>query len=269
MTFKKSGALTLLSLALLLAGLAALALRLRSSSILARDAQPARARMNALPKIFLWAWEREERLDFINPREVGVAFLAETIRLKGDQVVERPRLQPLKVPQGTTLIAVVRVESAHDEQPALTNNQRTLIVEALNRIARKQNIAALQIDFDATTSERDFYRKLLQDTRRLLPESMPLSMTALASWCIFDNWIDDLPVDEAVPMLFQMGMDEERINSYLRAGGEMRAPLCRNSIGVSTDETRASLSSDGRVYVFNPQPWTEATVRRALERNPK
>lgn len=269
MSFKRSGAFALLSLALLLAGLAAYALRLRTGSIVARDAQAARSRLNAFPKIFLWAWEREERLDFINPREVGVAFLAETIHLNGDRIVERPRLQPLAVPNGTTLIAVVRVESARDAPPALTDNQRALLVEVLNRIARKPNIAALQIDFDATASERNFYRKLLQDTRHRLPESMPLSMTALASWCIFDNWIDDLPVDEAVPMFFEMGLDEERVKNYFRAGGEVRAPLCRHSIGVSTDEAIASASSNRRVYVFNSQPWTEATVRRALERNPK
>src|SRR5262249_47788705 len=29
-----------------------------------------------LPQIMLWAWERRENLDFIDPREIGVAFLA-------------------------------------------------------------------------------------------------------------------------------------------------------------------------------------------------
>ncbi len=28
------------------------------------------------PRVMLWAWERPEKLDFINPRETGVAFLA-------------------------------------------------------------------------------------------------------------------------------------------------------------------------------------------------
>lgn len=267
MSFKKSGALTLISLILLLAGLAALALRARSSSIPARSSQPMPSRMNAFPKTFLWAWERQEELGFINPREVGVAFLAETIYLRVDKVIERPRLQPLKVPEGTTLIAVVRIESAHDLQTVLSERQRALVAEALNRIARKPNVAALQIDFDATMSERKFYQQLLQDVRRRLPESMPLSMTALASWCIFDNWIDNLPVDEAVPMFFEMGIDQERITNYLRTGGDVRAPLCQNSIGISTDETIAPFSSIKRVYIFNPQPWSELTVRRAFERN--
>jgi hypothetical protein len=265
LAFKKSGALTLLCLVLVLAGVAALALRLRSSSILARTSPPSR--MKAFPTLFLWAWEREERLEFINPREVGVAFLAATITLRGDEVIERPRLQPLKTPAGTTLIAVVRIETARDPQPALSDRQRTSLAEAINKIARQQNISALQIDFDATASERKFYSALLQEVRRSIPATMPLSMTALASWCIFDEWLDGLPVDEAVPMLFQMGLDKERINSYLDAGGELRAPLCRNSLGISMDEARASFSNTSRVYVFNPQPWSELTVRQALERN--
>ena len=60
----------------------------------------------------LWAWERPEDLRFIDTDRVGVAFLAATAILRGDTVVPRPRMQPLQVPPGTTLKAVVRVEVA-------------------------------------------------------------------------------------------------------------------------------------------------------------
>jgi hypothetical protein len=222
--------------------------------------------MSGFPKVFLWAWERPEQLEFIDPRAIGVAFLAETIYLRGESIIERPRLQPLKVPPETTLIAVVRIESVRGAPPVLSDTQRAQLVEALFRVAGKPNISALQIDFDATESERKFYRALLTDLRQRIPESMPLSITALASWCIFDNWLDDLPVDEAVPMIFGMGVDQHRINNYLETGGDFRAPLCQSSIGISTNEPTASLSSTRRFYVFNPQPWTESTLRQALER---
>ncbi|MBV9958289.1 MAG: DUF3142 domain-containing protein [Acidobacteria bacterium] len=258
-------ALTLLCLILLLAGIAALALRLRSGSILAHT--PAPSRMKTFPRLFLWAWEREENLQFINPREVGVAFLAATVTLRGEEVIEHPRLQPLRIPDGTTLIAVVRIETARDPQPALSDKQRASLAELLIKFTRGQNISALQIDFDVTMSERKFYGDLLRDVRRSMPAAMPLSMTALASWCVYDEWLDELPVDEAVPMLFQMGLDKKRINSYLDAGGELRAPLCRSSLGISTDEARASFKHTERVYIFNSQPWSETTVRQALERS--
>lgn len=264
---RRNRTVALFCLIALTAALAALVPRLRSSTTHASRTSPSIARMSAFPKLFLWAWERPERLTFINPREVGIAFLAQTIYMNGNGIVTRPRLQPLDIPAGTTLVAVVRIESSRSEKPSLSNEQRTEVTEALLQIARKQNISALQIDFDATQSERNFYRDLLGEVRRELPDSMPLSMTALASWCIFDNWLDDLPVDEAVPMLFQMGVDQHRITDYLNAGGKLRSSVCLQSVGVSTDETPVLVSPVRRVYVFNSKPWSEVTVRTALERS--
>lgn len=266
LSFKQSRALIIMCVVALLATTAMLWLRPRPSNTLASNSPVPGARMSGFPKVFLWAWERPEKLDFINPREVGVAFLAATIYLRSDKATERPRLQPLKVPPGTTLIAVVRIESARDAPPVLSDKQRAEVVEALSRITHKQNLSALQIDFDAAASEREFYRALLMDVRRRMPEPMPLSITALASWCIFDNWLGNLPLDEAVPMIFQMGSDGHRINNYLAAGADFRAPLCQCSVGVSTDEKPAPFPSNRRVYYFNSQPWSETTVRQALER---
>lgn len=264
---KKRGVVTILCITLLLAGAAIILLRLRAGNILAHDAAPARPRMAGFPKIFIWAWERPENLEFINPQEIGVAFLSETIYLRGDKITRRPRLQPLKVPPQTKLIAVVRIESMHETHPALSKEQRAAVASALAHAARQDNIAALQIDFDATQSEREFYRELLIDVRGRLPESMPLSITALASWCIYDNWLEGLPVDEAVPMLFSLGVDRHRIESYLQAGGRIRAPLCKGSLGVSTDETITVLSNAERLYIFNPQSWNERNLLNALERS--
>ena len=38
-----------------------------------------------------------------------------------------------------------------------------------------------------------------------MPDNVPLSMTALASFCVGDRWLQDLPVDEAIPMIYQDG----------------------------------------------------------------
>ena len=115
----------------------------------------------------------------------------------------------------------------------------------------------MQIDFDARESERDFYKDLLTELRRQLPSEMPLSITALASWCLYDNWIDGLPVDEAVPMLFRMGADAERVRASLEAGGNFRSPLAQQSLGISTDEPLPRLPSRRRVYIFSERAWTK------------
>jgi hypothetical protein len=264
---RRSFAIVLVCLLALLSGAAIFFVRLQNERAMAVGAASTSARMSGFPKLFLWAWERPEQLDFINPREVGVAFLARAIFLREEKVIQRPRMQPLKVPTGTTLIAVVRIETARDAPPSLSIAQRAETVAALIEVSKMPNISALQIDFDAKESERAFYKGLLQDLRARLPQGMPLSITALASWCIYDNWLDGLPVDEAVPMLFRMGIDERRVTGYLKEGGAFRSPLCRLSSGVSTDESIKLASPAERTYVFHTQAWSKDSVRRVIERN--
>src|SRR5690349_24446325 len=66
---------------------------------------------NGFPKKILWAWERPEDLEFLDTNQFGVAFLAQTLVLQGDEVVFKPRHQPLKVRPETKLIAVTRIDS--------------------------------------------------------------------------------------------------------------------------------------------------------------
>ena len=148
--------------------------------------------------------------------------------------------------------------------PTLSVSQRVRAARIIAGFANAST-AAIQIDFDALRSERGFYRDLLGDLRSRLPASIPLSMTALASWCLDDDWISGLPVDEAVPMLYRMGPDARAITTYLRGGGEFGPSSSRNSVGLSLDAQIAGLSSAGkRVYLFSPHPWTAETVRNAI-----
>jgi hypothetical protein len=214
-----------------------------------------------MPRVILWAWERPVDLRFINPRETGVAFLARTIHLRANEVVVRPRLQPLDLPEGTHVIAVARVESESRTKPNLSTHQTEELAAAVEEMARLPNVSTIQIDFDATRSERTFYHDVILAVRRRLPASVALSITALASWCSDDDWISDLPIDEAVPMLFRMGSDGRQIRNRVASGEEFPARPCRNSYGVSTDEPLRNLSTAKRLYVFNPAAWTESSVR--------
>ncbi len=220
-----------------------------------------------IPRVVLWAWERPTDLTFIDPSKIAVAFLARTIHLRGDEVVTRPRLQPLKLPEGVTVIAVARVESDAAKKPELSNEQVSKLVASITEMASLPNVSSIQIDFDATKTERRFYREVIIEVRRRLPVQIGLSITALASWCMDDDWLSDLPIDEAVPMLFRMAADGKQIANRLDAGEDFTIPLCRRSYGVSTDEPRARLSSVRRLYVFSPDPWTESSVRSITLQN--
>src|SRR6266545_419310 len=73
-------------------------------SVISRRHAVTVTRLNQIPQVVLWAWERPTDLRFIDPKEVGVAFLARTIRLRSGEVVVRPRLQPLNLPEGAKVI---------------------------------------------------------------------------------------------------------------------------------------------------------------------
>ena len=254
-----------LALALLVAATALSAAALWPTSHSTSTA--SRGRLQALPPVILWAWERPENFDFIDTKETGVAFLARTLHLGGDEVRVRPRLQPLRVPEGTTLVAVVRIEADKTEPPTLSSAQLEAVVSAIADLQQKRGVRGLQVDFDAVSSEREFYRSLLFELRRRLPDELSLSMTALSSWCVGDRWLDALPVDEAVPMLFRVGADEPQIRHFLEQGGEFRSPLCRTSYGLATDEiVPLRPAAARRFYFFNTRSWTPALLRKMRER---
>ena len=222
-----------------------------------------------LPPVILWAWERPEDLRFLKSGRYGVAVLAQTLVLDRDHVIHKPRLQPLLVPPDVKVIAVTRIESQRvkGQRPALSREQTNRVSELVRKTLQLPNVSAIQIDFDATTSERRFYRGLLSELRSKLPDEMPLSITALASFCIGDRWIEDLPVDEAIPMAFRMGTDSIKIRSMLAEGGDFRGHLCQRSYGIALDEPLdATFYADRRVYVFNSRSWQEADLKVLEER---
>ena len=215
------------------------------------------------PSMVLWAWERPEDLRTLDSKLFAVAFLAQTLTLRGDEVLFTPRHQPLNVSPDAKLMAVTRIESQKTtgQRAALSETQKQKLVLLIVNTAGLGNVLAIQIDFDAASSERDFYRSLLRELRQRLPDGVPLSMTALASFCVGDRWLDDLPVDEAVPMIFRLGADDRTIKNMLAGGDDFREPLCRRSYGVATDEVfQMKRDPSRRLYIFNNRPWNETSI---------
>src|SRR5690606_32300409 len=99
----------------------------------------------------------------------------------------------------------------------------------------------------------------MESLRARMPFEMPLTMTALASWCVGDRWLNEIPVHEAVPMVFEMGRDGERIRSFLAEGSDWNEPLCTASYCLSVDERPVEgLRTGLRFYFFNDAPWSPA-----------
>jgi hypothetical protein len=217
---------------------------------------------DAWPRVILWAWERPNDLRFIDPRRVGVSYLVKTIRLEENTISVQPNLNGLRVPAGTWIMACARIEGdfATDASAEKIDEVASLLLP----LAKFPNAKAVQVDFDARVSQRSFYRALLTRLRQRLPRSMPLSITALGSWCEGDDWISKLPVDEAVPMLFRMGPGGPSILFRLQSRGNFREPLCRKSVGVSTDEFVPHIAARRRLYIFDANGWTKAAFERTM-----
>ena len=238
-----------------------------------RGAEPplpllARAFPARMPARVVWAWEELEDLSTLSPN-VGVAYLAETIRIRsrnepGLKVTLLPRRQPLQTAPGARVMPVVRIEAVPDA-PTTSELSSALARHLAQLAAQQSSLGGLQVDFDAVASQQPFYAELLQQLRAGLPAGLPLSITALASWCGPHTWLSNLPlgtIDEAVPMLFRMGGPRALAQSSRPAPSltPITEPLCRTSLGLSTDEPwpAAARSNDqiaSRIYLFAPSAW--------------
>lgn len=218
----------------------------------------------SLLPLTLWAWERPERLRFLDSQHVAVAFLAGTIivQKEGDIKVQ-PRLQPLELPPGIRLTAVIRIDAGWIQSPRFEPISR--MVTAIQRLADWPEVTAVQIDFDATRSQRSFYRELLVRVRRNLPETWGLSITALVSWCLQDRWLAGLPVDFAVPMFFRMGAGSAEMRRVMAREKEFLEPLCRMTVGVMDDEPWPVLRRPRPVFAFRVRPWDATAVQHLQE----
>ncbi|MBS1993120.1 MAG: DUF3142 domain-containing protein [Cyanobacteria bacterium SZAS LIN-3] len=228
------------------------------------------------PRVVVWTWQHNDDLSFLNPARTGVAIFVGRLSCRDKSINFERNLCAVKLPEGIYREAAIRVEL---DQPDLTQSE-ALTDQLSDRIvalglAGSRRVSAVQIDCDAGLNERQFYARLLHKVRAKLPPGVKLSMTALASWCLDDNWIRaaHLPVDEVVPMLFSMGIGREQVASRLsrRAALSPGTFAGRLAPGLSLQEPNsfsllgARLSHYRRLYLFSSRGWNPRQFARATE----
>lgn len=211
--------------------------------------------------LVVWAWERPENLLFLNG-DAEVAVQTGFVMLSGDRVFARGRHDPLLAEPSRVTTSLVHVEIDRLQPLAWTPEMRRGTVQAVLSYAAAVPAERVQVDFEVRQSERQVLLDVLHDVRAALPAKTLLSMTAIASWCDTESWLDAAPVDEIVPMLFRMGPRGETLKARLASGGDFRNRRCRSALAVSTDAPLKTAPAGRRVYMFSPRGWSQADYER-------
>lgn len=192
----------------------------------------------APPKVMFWSWYEADDFRPMEKSGAGVAYRALSVEFDGrDDVWAAPREIPVRIPAKMYRMAVIRFDDRSDpgEKAAYSPRQRELAVKMIVEMAALAQPQGLQIDFDAPKSAWPFYRQLLSEVRARIAPDIFLSVTALVSWCTdSQSWMAGLPVDEIVPMVFDMGRPTNAVVTLLRGGDPFAFGGCRGSIGVET-----------------------------------
>ena len=151
------------------------------------------------------------------------------------------------------------------QPPDHEDGQRQELLRLLRVEFEHAGLSRLQIDFEATASQRAFYRGLIFELRAALGARVFLSVTALASWCLQDRFMTDWPVDEIVPMFYRLGSEGPKLRDELQRGVDL-APECRRAHGLYTDEPMILPPVPRRLYLFSRAAFSEASLDRARGR---
>lgn len=215
-----------------------------------------------------WIWPQSNgpqaaRPDTVTPYHEA-AVLLESLVLRGRGVERGGRQHPLVLPAGVHLIPVVHVEAASDAPAELSVVQREAIIAAVRRHAAAAVAGAgvLQLDYEAPARQRDTFRALVAEVRAALPADVRLSITALAHWCAQGDWLDRLPVDEVVPMLYRLGPHANAWrNRFVR--NSTLARRCRGpALGFATNDPPPStlIARTARPYWFDESGWSNPSL---------
>lgn len=202
------------------------------------------------------------------------AVLMESFVLRANGLERGGRQAPLPLPAGVRVLPVIHIEAAPDAPSAFTARQHETLLKAVIRQAgaAARSSGWVQIDFEAPLRQRSAYQSWVRSVREALPKQVKLSVTALAHWCTQGDWLDQLPVDEVVPMLYRLGEDSTRWRERFVRDDPALARRCRSgSLGFATNDPPpfSLLARTPRAYWFDESRWGHpAPSHTPLDRTP-
>jgi len=215
----------------------------------------------------LWAWNDPQNFEFLDTDAINtVAYLATSITIQDGTLTSTPRWNQILFPkEDHSRIAVVRIDIFDTDINTIREEYMLdeIIVEIIG-VCASEDVDECQIDFDATESQRSLYRDLLDNLDDLLgEEDISLSITALASWCYPGSWMDDMPIDYAVPMVFSLHGDEHAIYNERTPKNFLQSKKCINHVGVSAIEPMPPRQylHKRKIFVYYPYTWNSSIYK--------
>ena len=215
-------------------------------------------------KIYLYAWEAPHDFSFLLEddyyiKNVGVAYLAGEIISENGNLIFHNRRNPLIIPRGIEVISVIRINPLSTLEE-LADNKEEIALFITDRCLRADHC---QVDMDARPSEYGHYGGIIETVNDNL--GYKISISALASWCPKNSWINDLEISYAVPMLYRMG---ESFFLLKAEGIVLDNNFCKKNVALSTDELDFDFQRyvvNKNVFVFNPDSWTKESLNDIIK----
>ncbi|WP_417904671.1 hypothetical protein [Candidatus Tisiphia endosymbiont of Micropterix aruncella] len=205
------------------------------------------------PNLTLWSWHRSDDLLFID-NNTAIASLIATIYIDLDKIKIMPRTNTLTTAANSFIIPVFRLEM--QAKGKLNAKSLTDLSNIILSASKPRQL--IQLDFDATYNQRKIYSQLIET---LVKNNRKISITALSSWCMFDNWIDKLSIEYAVPMVYQgrrENQDIRRVKKFFTDNKNWRSKKCQNYIGLMTDDV-LTVPTNFNIFLFNKDKWNKET----------
>ncbi|MFU7500841.1 MAG: hypothetical protein ACJBCI_04030 [Candidatus Tisiphia sp.] len=84
---------------------------------------------------------------------------------------------------------------------------------------------------------------------------------------MFDNWIDKLSIEYAVPMVYQgrkENQDIRRVKKFFTDNKNWRSKKCQNYIGLMAGDV-LTVPTSFKVFVFNKDKWNKETYYKIIK----
>ena len=204
------------------------------------------------PKIeyYLWTWERSDDLSFTGSEQTIAPLIATLIQV-GNDVSLKPRRNPFKTRINAKILPVFRIETYKTQSLNVA-----VCTQYLLGMIKSNHYTEIQLDFDARKSQRDSYKELIDSLKKQMP-SLKISITALASWCVDDGWIEELDIEYAVPMLYRMGEDTNKIMHSFSFDLAWPVKKCQRNVAFEVQRMFVKPKRNAKVFLFNNKAWSE------------